>query len=481
VRGYVNVAQTEGGFAVTPSQSLRSMFYLQPQGAAREIPRSITLQGGEALYFGSRMFQLPLATPYARIPDAPTRQTSYCDESMKLEAILKNRIVITAASILGLIASFYIYVLDTSSRSLIDLNVYTQAAQALSAGENIYQKIYTVTDRWGRSIQLYYFYPPLLAHALSLFTSASEQTLKFGWCLCNYILMLVTTVCLSKISEPSWWGKIATLPRTLIIGFFVFCFEPLYVGNGDGQVTALVLALLSMMTLAGMRRCYMLEGAVLAVAVQIKMSPVLLLLAPIVFQRWRTLTSFAASSLVLIVLTVVGGGGVQPFIDFASSLTHTVDDALLKGHVFNFVINRTILEPLGLAHVALARWVVKIGFLALALLGTICISRQSGFTYLRALGFLIICMIITSPIIWFHHFAWILLPIAIISMKPASDNDKKMKNLTIALGLYFALSQTYLLNVWTHKLAPSFMWISALVPTLLLGLVAASSYRQREP
>jgi hypothetical protein len=224
-----------------------------------------------------------------------------------------------------------------------------------------------------------------------------------------------------------------------------------------------------------------LEGAALALAVQIKMSPALLLLAPLVFRRWRTLTSFVASSLLLILFTVVAGGGIQPFIDFATSLTHTVDDALLKGHVFNFVINRTILEPLGLAEVVLARWVVKIGLLAVALLGMIGISKQSGFTYVRALGFLTTCMIITSPIIWFHHFAWMLLPIAIISMKPASNNDEKMKNLTIALGLYFALSQTYLLNVWTLKLAPSLMWASTLVPPLLLGLIATLSYRQREP
>ena len=400
---------------------------------------------------------------------------------MKLEEIHTNRIVITGAFLLGLIASCYIYVFDTSSRPLIDFSVYTQAAQALSAGENIYQQIYTVTDRWGRSVRLYYFYPPLLAHALSLFPSASEATLKLGWCVSNYILMLITTLCFSKILELSWWGKIARLPRTLMIGFFIFCFEPLYVGNGDGQVTALVLALLSMMTLAGTRRWYVLEGTLLAVAVQIKMSPALLLLAPLVFQRWRTLTSFAASSLVLISLTIIGGCGVQPFLDFASSLTHTVDDTLLKGHIFNFVINRTILEPLGLAEVALARWLVKIGFFALALLGTIRISKQSGSTYLRALAFLITCMIITSPIIWFHHFAWMLLPIAIISMKPSSNNDEKMKNLTIALGLYFALSQTYLLNIWTHKLAPSFMSISALLPTVLLGLVAVISYRQREP
>lgn len=400
---------------------------------------------------------------------------------MKLDAIFHNRRILSVAMVLGLLASFYIYVIDTSSRALIDLNVYTQAAAALSAGENIYQKIYTVTDRWGRPIQLYYFYPPLLAHALSLFTTTSESTLKFGWCVCNYILMLVTTVCLAKILEPSWWGKIALLPRSLLIAFFVFCFEPIYVGNGDGQVTALVLALLAMSTLAGMRRYFVLEGAALALAVQIKMSPALLLLAPLVFRRWRTLTSFVASSLLLILFTVVAGGGIQPFIDFATSLTHTVDDALLKGHVFNFVINRTILEPLGLAEVVLARWVVKIGLLAVALLGMIGISKQSGFTYVRALGFLTTCMIITSPIIWFHHFAWMLLPIAIISMKPASNNDEKMKNLTIALGLYFALSQTYLLNVWTLKLAPSLMWASTLVPPLLLGLIATFSYRQREP
>lgn len=400
---------------------------------------------------------------------------------MNLEATFKNRIILSVATLLGLIASFYIYVIDTSSRPLIDLSVYIQAAQSLSAGENIYQKIYTVTDRWGRPIQLYYFYPPLLAHALSLFTSVSESTLKMGWCIANYILMFATILCLSKILEPSWWGKIAPLPRTLLIGFFVFCFEPLYVGNGDGQVTALVLALLSMATLAGMRRHYMLEGIALAFAVQIKMSPALLLLAPLVFTRWRTLTSFVAASLLLILFTIVGGGGIQPFIDFATSLTHTVDDTLLKGHVFNFVINRTILEPLGLAEVAVARWVVKFGLLAVAILGTIGISRQSGFAYLRALGFLITCMIITSPIVWFHHFTWMLVPIAIISMKPASTNDEKMKNLTIALGLYFAVSQTYLLNIWTLKLAPSLMWASTLVPPLLLVLVAALSYRQREP
>jgi hypothetical protein len=289
---------------------------------------------------------------------------------MKLEEILKTRIVVVGATLLGLIASFYIYVVDASSRSLIDYNVYTQAAQALLAGENIYQKIYTVTDRWGRSIQLYYFYPPLLAHALSLFSAASDSALKFSWCVFNYILTLVTILSLSKIVEPSWWGKIRFAPRALLMGFFVFCFEPLYVGNGDGQVTALVLALLAMATLAGMRRYYVLEGATLALAVQIKMSPVLLLIAPLVFKRWRTITSFLVASLLLVLITIAGEGGIQAFVDFATSLTHTVDDALLQGHAFNFVVTRTVLEPLGLAEVPLARWGVKFGLLAVAILGT---------------------------------------------------------------------------------------------------------------
>lgn len=58
----ITIARTEAGFVVTPSQSLKAIFYMKPQGAAQELIRSVTLQGGDVLYLGSRRFQLPLPT-----------------------------------------------------------------------------------------------------------------------------------------------------------------------------------------------------------------------------------------------------------------------------------------------------------------------------------------------------------------------------------------------------------------------------------
>lgn len=400
---------------------------------------------------------------------------------MSIASFAKHRVVIALAAIVTVIISFYIYVVDASSRALIDFDVYVQAARALALGEDIYQRGFTVTDRWGRAIQLYYLYPPLLAHLLSCFAGLSDTALKFGWCLINFALMLVTAVTLSKVVEDSWWRALSFGARTVILGFFVLCFEPLYVGNGDGQVTAIVLALLTLVTFVSARRYDILGGALLALAIQIKMSPALLLLAPIIFKRWRVVASCVGTSLLLVLFTVVFGGGLKPFLDFASSLTHTVDDSVFQGHVFNFDLNRAFLTPLGLSDIPAARWILKGALGAFAIVGTMAIRSQGGNAYLRSYGFLITCMIVASPIVWFHHLAWMLIPLVVLSMRPAANKDEHLKHLTIALGFYFALSQTYLLNIWIRKLAPALMPASTVIPILLLLAVGVTLCRQREP
>lgn len=400
---------------------------------------------------------------------------------MSLSSIFKHRGLIALGASLAFVIAFYVYVIDASSRALIDLDVYLQAARALTQGEDIYHTTFTTTDRWGRSIQLYYLYPPLLAHALSLCAGLSAPVVKLGWCLLNFTLMLVTSVTLAKIIEASWWDTRSLAARTISIGFFVLCFEPLYVGNGDGQVTAIVLALLALTTYASTRGNDLFGGAMLALAIQIKMSPAILLLAPIIFKRWRFLGACGATSLLLALFTVIFGGGVKPFVDFAYSVTQTVDDAVFQGHVFNFDLNRALLAPLGIADIPLARLLIKLAMGLFALIGTLTIRSQGGNALLRAYGFLITCMIVASPIVWFHHLAWMLIPLAILSMKPAASSDERLKHLTITLGLYFALSQSYLLNIWVRKLAPSFISVAILVPVVLLLGTAVALQRQRQP
>ena len=399
---------------------------------------------------------------------------------MPLRFLSTHPLVVALASLLVLAVAFYIYVVDASSRPLIDFEVYTQAAQALLAGDDMYQKAYTVTDRWGRAIQLHYFYPPFLAQTLSLFSTVNEKTLKFWWCALNFLMLIVTTVAIALTVGKSWWGSMPFPRRCLVLGFFVLCFEPIYVGNGDGQVTALILGLLALTIYAAVAKHEIAAGALLALAAHIKMTPALLILAPLLFGRWRMVSSFIIACALLTLPTILGQSGVQPFLDFAASLTHTVNDNLVNGYVFNLVIYRALLEPFDLADVSLARQVVISGLLLVAVLGTWRIRTQPGMAYLRSLGFLTVAMIIISPIIWFHHFAWMLIPLAIISMKPAATPDESMKHLTISLGLYFALSQTYLFHIWVHRLAPTMMSLSTVVPTLLLVTVGALIYRQRE-
>lgn len=400
---------------------------------------------------------------------------------MSLRSLSSNPVIVAFASLLVLAVAFYIYVVDASSRPLIDFEVYTEAGRTLLAGENIYQRAYTVTDRWGRAIQLHYFYPPLLAQMLSTFSPVDEKTLRFWWCAMNFLMLIVTTVAIARTVANSWWGSLPFIRRSLILGFFVLCFEPIYVGNGDGQVTALILGLLALTICAAVTKHEVAAGGLLALAAHIKMTPALLILSPLILGRWRMVSSFVIACALLTLPTIFGQSGVQPFLDFAASLTDTVNDNLVNDYVFNLVIYRALLEPFGLAEVALARHVVIGGLLLLTVLGTWRIRTQPGMAYLRSFGFLTVAMIIISPILWFHHFAWMLIPLAIISMKPSATPDERMRHLTLTLGLYFALSQTYLFHIWVHKLAPTMMSVSTLVPTFLLVTVGALIYRQREP
>jgi hypothetical protein len=400
---------------------------------------------------------------------------------MSLSSLLKHRGIVGLGALITLSITFYVYVIDASSRALIDLDVYLQAARALAHGEEMYQRAFTTTDRWGRPIQLFYLYPPLLAHVLSLFSGLSVPLIKFGWCLLNFVLMLVTSVTLARTVQGSWWGTHSFATRSLVIGFFVVCFEPLYVGNGDGQVTAMVLALLTLSAYGAARGNDLFGGTMLAIAIQIKMSPAILLVAPLTFKRWRFLGACAATSLLLVLFTLVFGGGFQPFIDFAHSVTQTVDDAVFQEHVFNFNLNRAVLDPLGMADLPLARLLVKAALLAFAVAGTLAIRAQGGNSMVRAYGFLMTCMIVSSPIIWFHHLAWMLVPLTILSMKPAATSDDRLKHLTITLGLYFALSQSYLLSIWVRKIAPPLVPIATLVPLALLLGTAVALLRQRRP
>jgi len=400
-------------------------------------------------------------------------------------ASLASRPLSAAIFLLTLTAiSFYIFVVDLAARPLIDFDVYMQAAGELLTGGNMYDSPYTVIDRAGRSVDLLYLYPPLLAQLLGPLTSAAPATARLVWCAGNYVAVWISILCLARILASSWWGALPPLHRVSLVAFFVFCFEPLYVGLGDGQVTAIVLALLSLCALGALTGRDWLVGSAIAIAMHVKLTPLLLLVAPIALGRFRAVAWFAAVAVSLGCPSLALPGGVDVVTDFAASALRTADEQALSGFAHNIKLSRTLLAPLGLADLAAARWLVKGAIVAAAIFGVLRLRTQTkraadeSLSYLRAVAFLVPLMILVAPIVWFHHLAWCLVPLDIASMRSAATFDERMKYLTWTLGIYFVCSQAYLLLIWTMQLAPALTEVAALLPALALALLSAMIFRR---
>jgi hypothetical protein len=106
--------------------------------------------------------------------------------------------------------------------------------------------------------------------------------------------------------------------------------------------------------------------------------------------------------------------------------------------------------------------------LFLTVVGVKLLPKRDERDYLVTSGFLVVCMVAASPIIWFHHFAWLLVPIIIGTMAPAQNRDLRMKNLTIAMGILFCFSKVFLIHANVVNCVPALAWVSAFIPFVLV-------------
>lgn len=386
--------------------------------------------------------------------------------------IVHNKHFISALGILLLSVTFYVFVIDCGRRALLDFEVYRAAARALISGDNIYAKSYEVIDRWDRQISLYYLYPPLLAQLLSKFSNFDQSSMKFGWCVLSFLCTTASAYCIAQLISFSWWMKLPASQRFFAVFFFCVCFEPVFWGVSDGQVTAIVLLLLAVFLLALLRDKQMAAGIALALAVLIKISPIILVLALLRFRRWNALVAFVLTCATALLWTYVDLGNVHIFADFINSLSAITQDRSSRGFLFNYVFDKSILSPLGLESSEVARCIVRAVLVAMPVMVVLNAKNRDRISELRTAATLICFMMACSPIIWFHHLAWALLPLAVLSCGNEPNSELRLKHLTACVGLYFALSQVNLIHYWTFKEFPDLTWISSLIPTVLLLLLA---------
>jgi hypothetical protein len=183
-----------------------------------------------------------------------------------------------------------------------DFDIYVRAAEAVSRGENPYLAISNINDpRW--TSQCEYIYPPLLAVVLSWILHLDNGISAILFVAFNvWALGAITS---TMLALGGLAPHISRAPLALMV--FVL-WPPIINGMAQGQINLIVLWLVLSFTLALRDGRTTKAGVALAFAVQLKMTPLLLLVTVVSRSRRAVLPGFVITSLLLVCGTLVVGG-----------------------------------------------------------------------------------------------------------------------------------------------------------------------------
>lgn len=337
--------------------------------------------------------------------------------------------VVTGAVVVGL---------TVIGRGLIDLQVFSLAADALLAGEPLYTD---VVDP-GR-----FLYPPIAAVAY----------LPVG--LLPWLLEQVAWIFLCAIGLVWFWRRSLAEVRVGAVGLaglvaVSFLFDPILHNFRFGNVS-LLLALVVLADLAG-RGDHRWRGVLTGVAIGIKLTPAVFLPFLLVTRQWRTLANACAG----FAGTVAVGFLVRP----AESLTYwteaTFDDSRLPflPNALNQSVNGLLLRMTD-GHGAFWVWVVACGVLGVLCLVAANLWWSRGERAL-AVSLAALVALFASPLTWLHHWAWFI-PLA-VGLYRASVRAGIRTRVAAVLAVCWAL----VFARGPHRWLPAYDWVSGVSPEL---------------
>ncbi|RIL09502.1 MAG: hypothetical protein DCC75_06390, partial [Proteobacteria bacterium] len=272
-------------------------------------------------------------------------------------------------------------------------------------------------------------------------------------------------------------GILPKLTLYITVAFFLLCFEPLYTAVMEGQVNPIILGLLVWFALSVAKEREIQAGTALALAALIKMSPALLLLALLKLRMWRSIAAFAGVSISLTLLLYAFTESAQVYAGFFNPVVPLVSGDMEERFVFNFAVDKSLLSLLGMHDNLYLRWLIKALLFALPLALTLAARPVGMRSNLVLCGILVCCMILAAPSIWFHHMVWLIIPLAVLTIRKEMldeySSKAAMRHWTFCLGCYFALSQTNQFHYLALVHAPVLLNVTALLPALVILIVIA--------
>jgi hypothetical protein len=329
-----------------------------------------------------------------------------------------------------------------------DFNVYYFASQEVLAGRTPYEKS---LGEWTP-----YLYPPLLAELLSPFAFLPLPVAAYLWFLFNVIALVAALRMAMRLvfpdaqeaNEPNagrklFSGKFALKgrPQTLVAVITLLILMRFVLDNFDyGQVNLIVTALAVAHIYFWVEGKKSLSALMLALAVAIKITPILLL----AFHLAKLRLKFALACLALTAALFACG-----FLPFGAQAGKAFDDFFFRtvnnGQGFNLAYhgNQSMqgaihrlkgeiqVENPSLPYMK----AIAIGFLLLAFVAAFVKQNE----WAASLPFFCLSVLI-SPLSWKQHFVILLLPISFLAGRALQETALPAKSLCLTtLGLLFAL------------------------------------------
>jgi hypothetical protein len=309
-----------------------------------------------------------------------------------------------------LIAFLYLNVLRERVR-YGDIDYYTQAAFALVRNKPLPDT---------------YFYPPLWASLLSLLTPLGESGILLSAWTANFLSLLLFYFLLQRTLQLyGFRPSSAALTSALFILVNMPVLRTLMYVQVNFHVMNFIL-----LSLLFYRNRPFLSAFMLAMAIHLKASPAVLVLAFLLDFHWKWL-AWLAVSLLLIALFPVALYGVTPYYDFVNNFLFISAPHALSMHDSSFD------SALGitLSYFRLNPGIIRILVLlakGLTAFATIFLSvRLRGFRSEEAERIrlfdsvlpLFVGMTLLSPLVWEHHAIFLALPFLLLLKKVESPTE----------------------------------------------------------
>ncbi len=396
---------------------------------------------------------LPAVALFAGIGAAAAEVKS---RSTSLEAILALLVMLSAVHF-----TYQFYEILHTSR-FEDITKIFEAAQKLKDKEDPYEYNITKNDPlFAHS----YVYPPPFAQFIELFLPLGiANGIKF-WVIMNFLLYIILIGALARLFDFKWRSY----------GFYAFVlialnFRPAISTLSNGQIDILMLTLLTGAFAFATRERNFASGATLALAIIVKLQPVLMMPFYLTRDRWRGIFGvvFGIALIVCFSITLNSPILYERYVtnilpSRSAELTGHPEDQSLSAFICRLsgVTGMNKLTPSQHRGILLATYTVAF-LLALITLAAMWYSGQKGELQLSlCFSGIIALMLLILPTAWIHYETQLLFPIGALLFYALFEGNVKIFAIWTICSFLISFGDRSLIadpkfNAWPLNLVQSY-------------------------